>query len=44
MDVGSRKRGLNGAEVFGLSSSKDGVAVARSEKAEPGRTGATRGA
>lgn len=39
MDVGSRKRGLRGAEVLGLSSSKDGVAVAGFGKAERGRTG-----
>lgn len=43
-DVGSRKRGLRGAEVLGLSSSKDGVAVAGFGKAERGRTGATQGA
>lgn len=44
MDVGSRKRGLRGAEVLGVSSSKDGVAVAGFGKAERGRTGATQGA
>lgn len=43
MDVGSRKRRPNSIEVFGLSSFKDGVAIAGFGKAEQARTGATQG-